>query len=103
MEEVGELDTQRKLPGLSVFFFFFCTHLSTEPWSTPYLLCDLAKPLNVSVSVASSVQRVYSQGMPLAHGQVVRIKWIREFPGGPMIRTQHPHCLRPGFDPWLGN
>ena len=26
-----------------------------------------------------------------------------EFPGGPVVRTQHFHCNGPGFDPWLGN
>ena len=27
----------------------------------------------------------------------------REFPGGPMVRTLHFHCQRPGFSPWSGN
>ena len=28
---------------------------------------------------------------------------LREFPGGPVVRTPHFHCQGPGFDPWLGN
>ena len=30
-------------------------------------------------------------------------KSFREFPGGPVAKTPHSYCRRPGFDPWLGN
>ena len=28
---------------------------------------------------------------------------FREFPGGPVVRTQRSHCQGPGFGPWSGN
>ena len=28
---------------------------------------------------------------------------VREFPGGPVVRTLSFQCRGPGFDPWLGN
>lgn len=30
-------------------------------------------------------------------------KHIREFPSGPLIRTQRFHCRDPKFNPWAGN
>ena len=30
-------------------------------------------------------------------------KPLREFPGGPVVRTLHFHCWGPGFDHWSGN
>ena len=30
-------------------------------------------------------------------------KSTREFPGGPVVRTQRSHYRGPGFDPWSGN
>ena len=26
-----------------------------------------------------------------------------EFPGGPVVRTQHFDCCEPGFNPWSGD
>ena len=28
---------------------------------------------------------------------------MREFPGGPVVRTPSFHCQEPGFNSWLGN
>ena len=28
---------------------------------------------------------------------------MKEFPGGPVVKTWRFHCRGPGFDPWLGN
>ena len=28
---------------------------------------------------------------------------VREFPGGPVVRTLRFHCRGPGFDPWSEN
>ena len=28
---------------------------------------------------------------------------LREFPGGPVVRTPHFHCQGPGFSPWSGS
>ena len=33
----------------------------------------------------------------------IKIKNFWEFPGGPVVRTRHFHCLGPGFNPWSGN
>ena len=30
------------------------------------------------------------------------IRKLREFPGGPAVRTLHFHCRGHVFDPWLG-
>ena len=30
------------------------------------------------------------------------MKYLREFSGGPMVRTLHLHCQGCRFDPWLG-
>lgn len=37
-EDLGELDTQRKLVAWVSLFLIFCTYLSTGPLSAPYLL-----------------------------------------------------------------
>ena len=34
---------------------------------------------------------------------IVFKKSVREFLGGPGIKTLHLHCQGPGLDPWLGN
>ena len=28
---------------------------------------------------------------------------MKEFPGSPVVKTLHSHCLGPGFNPWSGN
>ena len=30
-------------------------------------------------------------------------RWLREFPGGPLVRTQCSHCQGPRFDSWSWN
>ena len=30
-------------------------------------------------------------------------KNVRQFPGGPVVRTRRFHCRGPGFNPWSGN
>ena len=56
---------------------------STRGWVSFLLLLDAAYPSREHFEFKNS-----------AYG---------EFPGGPVVRTQHFHCRGPGFDPWSGN
>ena len=47
--------------------------------------------------------RVGVTTIPQAWGVAKKTNKVVEFPGGPVVRTRHFHCLGPRFIPWLGN
>ena len=37
------------------------------------------------------------------HDPSSKERLVRDFPGGPVVKTLHFYCRGCGFDPWLGN
>ena len=76
---------------------------SGSPWAqVPGFLSDPTLPRKKFMSAA---QKKESQSrMDLGMGRWdTRRHWLRDFPGGPVVKTTHFHCRECRFSPLLGN
>ena len=55
------------------------------------------------VDPSSEVGNINELGTSHSANQAIKNNEIRDFPGGPVVKTPHLQCRGPGSDPWLGN
>ena len=106
----GPWDSPGKNTGVGCHFLLQCVKVKSESevtQSVPLPATPWTAAFQAPPSMGFSRQE-YLSGMPLPSLSTEeytssKMKYNQNFPGGPVAKTLHSQCRRPGFNRWSGN